>query len=73
MTTESPCIGVCQLAEGEAVCVGCHRTMSEIASWHRFTEAEKLLVLTAIRERQTACTLKTSGPQRHELPVQRIT
>jgi predicted Fe-S protein YdhL (DUF1289 family) len=53
MIVESPCIGRCRLAENEAVCAGCHRTLSEITSWHRLADAEKLRVLTAVRERKS--------------------
>jgi uncharacterized protein len=59
----SPCIGVCRLAENQAVCAGCHRTLSEITAWYRFTETEKLRVLTAIRERKTVQEAKTKLPQ----------
>ena len=52
MTVESPCIGVCRMMDDEIMCVGCHRTLSEIADWSRLTEAEKLRVLTTVRERQ---------------------
>jgi hypothetical protein len=54
MTVESPCIGVCKLAETEAVCIGCHRKLSEIAAWSRLDDMEKARVLEAVRERQAA-------------------
>jgi predicted Fe-S protein YdhL (DUF1289 family) len=54
MMVESPCIGVCKLAENESICAGCHRTLSEIAAWFRLTETEKLRVIAAARERKTA-------------------
>jgi predicted Fe-S protein YdhL (DUF1289 family) len=63
MTAESPCIGVCQLAEHEAVCAGCHRTLSEIAAWLRLTETEKFRVLAAIRERRKVQEAKTKTLQ----------
>jgi predicted Fe-S protein YdhL (DUF1289 family) len=48
----SPCIGVCELAPGEAFCAGCRRTLSEIARWPGMTDAEKSRVLTDIKSRQ---------------------
>jgi uncharacterized protein len=63
MTVESPCVGVCRLAETAAVCVGCHRTLSEIAAWIRLDEMEKLRVLTAIKKRQEARAATTTGAQ----------
>ena len=34
---ESPCVGVCALDEAGERCLGCHRTLSEIAAWPRMT------------------------------------
>jgi len=48
----SPCIGVCRLADDTNLCAGCHRTLSEIAAWHRLTETEKLHILERIQERK---------------------
>jgi len=50
--TTSPCIGVCRLDETAAHCVGCFRTLTEIASWPRLPEAEKLRVLQALATRR---------------------
>jgi hypothetical protein len=57
---ESPCVGVCRLAESEAVCAGCHRTLSEISAWHRLTDTEKIRVLTVVRERQAFHAARTA-------------
>ncbi len=39
----SPCIGVCQMADG--LCVGCHRTLAEIVIWGRLSESERLRIM----------------------------
>jgi hypothetical protein len=52
MNAASPCIGVCRLAEDQPVCIGCHRTLAEIAAWLRLTDTEKIHVLIAVRARQ---------------------
>lgn len=39
MTVNSPCIQVCVASCG--VCIGCGRTMDEIASWVYLTNEEK--------------------------------
>ncbi|MDS0261241.1 DUF1289 domain-containing protein [Haloarcula sp. S1CR25-12] len=44
---ESPCTNVCAVADG--VCVGCGRTVSEIASWRSMTDAERERVVDEIR------------------------
>lgn len=47
----SPCTNVCQLDENK-VCIGCFRTVNEIASWTKYTDAEKILVLEESEERR---------------------
>ncbi len=40
---DSPCIGVCSLADGET-CAGCHRTRAEIKAWRGMTDDQKRAV-----------------------------
>jgi predicted Fe-S protein YdhL (DUF1289 family) len=47
-TTPSPCIGVCQLEND--VCMGCGRSLSEVANWHRFSEEQKQAVLDKLNQ-----------------------
>jgi predicted Fe-S protein YdhL (DUF1289 family) len=54
MTIESPCINVCQMSEDKAVCTGCHRSLSEIANWRHFTDAEKIIVIAVAQGRRAA-------------------
>ncbi|WP_230623347.1 MULTISPECIES: DUF1289 domain-containing protein [Chromobacterium] len=37
----SPCIGICRLDESGQVCVGCRRTLDEIAGWSSYGKEEK--------------------------------
>lgn len=39
----TPCVGVCRAPDG--VCVGCGRTVSEIAAWRRLNEAERVRIM----------------------------
>jgi predicted Fe-S protein YdhL (DUF1289 family) len=52
----SPCIKVCQLDPATQICLGCQRTMQEIADWLELSDAGKRAVLTRIeaRRRQAA-------------------
>ena len=52
MTIESPCIGRCQLDDQTFLCLGCWRSLSEIAAWSQSEEAERLRVLAAIQTRK---------------------
>lgn len=38
---ESPCIKVCVLDETQAWCIGCGRSLAEIAGWGSASDAEK--------------------------------
>lgn len=40
---ESPCRKVCEVEDG--VCVGCGRTMAEIASWTRMTPEQRRAIM----------------------------
>lgn len=46
----SPCISVCALDE-EDVCMGCYRSMEEIARWSEYSEDEKREVIVRCSER----------------------
>ncbi len=44
-TVTSPCIKVCVVHPEARICIGCHRTLDEIAGWTRMTEAERAAVV----------------------------
>lgn len=37
----TPCIGICRM-DGEGLCVGCRRTLAEIARWGTMDDEERL-------------------------------
>lgn len=43
----TPCIGVCTL-DGEGNCLGCHRTMAEIARWGQMDDDERLHLMDTV-------------------------
>ena len=47
----SPCIDICKLNEN-GVCIGCKRTIAEIAQWPTMTAEEQWRVVDALPERQ---------------------
>ncbi|NLG77240.1 MAG: DUF1289 domain-containing protein [Xanthomonadaceae bacterium] len=47
---ESPCIKVCVL-DRQHVCIGCGRTLEEIAAWSRASLDEQRAIRTAAAER----------------------
>ena len=51
-TTKSPCVSVCKLDERN-VCIGCWRSLDEIAAWSRLTEQQKITVLENCARRES--------------------
>ena len=49
----SPCIGVCQVEAG-GVCVGCYRTLSEIAEWSAASAEHRSEIKRAAEGRRLA-------------------
>jgi predicted Fe-S protein YdhL (DUF1289 family) len=50
----SPCIRVCVVDGRTDICLGCGRTLPEIAQWGRLTEAQRLAIMAALPERMKA-------------------
>jgi predicted Fe-S protein YdhL (DUF1289 family) len=48
----SPCNGICQIAPKTGWCLGCARTMDEIAAWPTMTAVEKQAVLDRLPPRR---------------------
>ena len=49
---KSPCINVCQMDPLRGVCIGCCRTLHEIARWSAMDEAERERIIAALPERR---------------------
>ncbi|WP_276249250.1 DUF1289 domain-containing protein [Haloarcula rara] len=49
---DSPCTSVCALEDG--LCVGCGRTVAEIASWQSMSDEEREQVVQAIQQGERA-------------------
>jgi len=51
---ESPCNRVCALDPASGRCLGCGRSLDEIARWTRMTDAERADVLDELARRSAA-------------------
>ena len=51
MSIETPCIAVCMIDPKTNLCLGCGRTLPEIARWHRMESAERLSVMAELPAR----------------------
>jgi len=55
----SPCIGVCKLDIDSNICVGCLRTVDEIANWPQLDNEKAMQIMRQIKDRYI--TEKTSN------------
>jgi predicted Fe-S protein YdhL (DUF1289 family) len=46
----SPCINVCRL-NAQGLCIGCRRTLGEIAEWSQASDARRLEIVSALKTR----------------------
>ncbi|MEF8768743.1 MAG: DUF1289 domain-containing protein [Candidatus Accumulibacter phosphatis] len=51
-TLASPCINVCRMDEQTGCCLGCFRTIEEIAVWSRASDDQRLRILLAVEHRR---------------------
>ncbi|MGE5945810.1 MAG: DUF1289 domain-containing protein [Betaproteobacteria bacterium] len=50
----SPCINVCRMDTHSGLCVGCLRTIDEIADWARANDSRQVAILAAVARRREA-------------------
>jgi predicted Fe-S protein YdhL (DUF1289 family) len=48
---ETPCVNVCLLDSDTGLCVGCGRTLQEIANWSAMTPGERRAIMAALPAR----------------------
>ncbi|MET0905781.1 MAG: DUF1289 domain-containing protein [Tardiphaga sp.] len=53
MNKETPCIAICVIDPKAKLCLGCGRTLPEIARWGRMESAERQSIMAALETRMT--------------------
>jgi predicted Fe-S protein YdhL (DUF1289 family) len=48
----SPCVNICRMSEETGVCIGCFRTLDEIAGWAGAGEHQRIAILAAVEKRR---------------------
>jgi predicted Fe-S protein YdhL (DUF1289 family) len=51
---ETPCVAVCMMDPKTKMCLGCGRTLPEIARWPRYESAERLSIMAKLGDRMAA-------------------
>jgi len=50
-TVSTPCIKVCAVSGQDGLCIGCGRTLREIASWGAMDEAQRQRIMAELPAR----------------------
>lgn len=66
MALASPCTKVCTIDPRSKLCLGCGRTLDEIARWTSFSESERNRIMTELPQRRATHgigALEASAPE----------
>jgi hypothetical protein len=50
---KSPCVQICIIDEADGLCVGCARTLDEIARWGSFTPEQRHSIMNTLSTRRS--------------------
>ncbi len=48
----TPCVKICLIDGESGLCLGCQRTLPEVASWTRLTDAERAAIMADLPARR---------------------
>ena len=48
----TPCVKICLIDGESGLCVGCQRTLTEVASWSRLSDDERAEIMAHLPERR---------------------
>ena len=58
---ETPCVGICSLDSDTRMCVGCGRTIEEIAVWATLSDGERRRIMAILPARLSAAGLSSKS------------
>jgi Predicted Fe-S protein len=61
---KSPCVEVCQLNAERGMCIGCFRTLDEIARWSEMNDAQREAVVAALPARRSVAQISAAPLRR---------
>ena len=51
---KSPCVNVCKIDYESGYCIGCKRTIEEIANWSILNDQQKKKILAKVKSKNTS-------------------
>ena len=64
MEPQSPCVNVCVMHPQEGICVGCYRTLQEIAGWSSMTPDIRRAIIAELPDRKPLLKKRRGGCNR---------
>ncbi|MCB2111557.1 MAG: DUF1289 domain-containing protein [Defluviimonas sp.] len=58
---ESPCVKICVVHPTERICIGCHRSVEEIARWSRMSSEERRAIMAELAGRAPRLARRRGG------------
>ncbi|HWE78863.1 MAG TPA: DUF1289 domain-containing protein [Pseudolabrys sp.] len=58
---QTPCVKVCTLDARSGLCLGCGRTLDQIARWASMSEAERTRIMAELAQRAARDAVATAG------------
>lgn len=64
---ESPCVKICTIHPDARLCIGCLRSIDEIAAWSKMPDGERQAIKQQLPERQALLQKRRGGRRRRHL------
>jgi len=58
---QTPCVKICTLDARSGLCLGCGRTLDQIARWGSMSEAERAHIMAELAQRAARGPVATAG------------
>ena len=69
-SVSTPCVQVCVIDPRSALCIGCGRTLDEIAGWSGLEEPRRLAIMAGLEARLVAARSRKLRARRPELQAE---